>query len=46
MADATLKEIMKALNMTPAEFTKEWKALSDTDKAQLKAGIGNGSQTY
>lgn len=46
MADATLKEIMKALGMTPAEFTKEWKQLTDIDKMQLKAGIGNGSMNY
>jgi hypothetical protein len=46
MADATLKEIMTALGMTPSDFSKEWKKLSDTDKAQLKIGIGNGTLTY
>jgi len=46
MTDATLKEIMAFFGMTGPEMTREWKALSDTDKKQIKAGLGNGSLTY
>lgn len=29
-----------------AEFSKEWKALSEQDKADLKKGLADGSLTY
>jgi hypothetical protein len=29
-----------------AEFRKDWEALSEKDKADLRTGIGNGSLTY
>jgi hypothetical protein len=32
--------------MTAREMVKEWKALSDKDKAQIKAGLSDGSLTY
>lgn len=32
--------------VTLKEFSDEWKALSDGDKAQLREGIGNGTLTY
>lgn len=44
--NATVKEVMAFFSMKPSEFTKEWRALSDQDKAALKAGIGDGSNTY
>ncbi len=30
----------------PTRFASEWKALSDTDKAEIKAGLSNGTLTY
>ena len=48
-APATLKAVTEFFRQ-PGEslkgFTEEWKALSDTDKEQLKQGIGDGSYTY
>lgn len=41
MAVATMIDVMK-----PAEFKAQWDQLTDTGKAQLKEGIGNGSLTY
>lgn len=39
--------VMKFMGYTnAASFRKEWVLLSDTDKAQLKAGIENGTLTY
>jgi hypothetical protein len=46
MPDANIKEIMSYFGMSASEFSREWKALSDSDKAQLKTGIGNGTHTY
>lgn len=46
MPDANIKEVMEFFAMSSAQFSKEWKTLSIDDKAQLKAGIGNGSLTY
>lgn len=46
MSDATVKDVMAFFSMKPSEFTKEWRALSDQDKAALKAGIGDASLTY
>jgi hypothetical protein len=46
MPDATVKEIQAFFNVSAGTLIKEWKQLSDTDKAQIKAGIGNGSYTY
>lgn len=42
----TLKTIMAFFGMTPSEMSKEWKRLTDTDKAELKSGLENGSLTY
>lgn len=42
----TLKTIMAFFGMSPAQMTKEWKALTDKDKADIKSGLENGSLTY
>lgn len=42
----SLKDIMAFFGMSPREMTKEWKALSDKDKEQIKSGLENGSLTY
>ncbi len=42
-----MKKIMEFFGFTSAgAFMKEWKALDETDQAQLKAGIEDGSLTY
>jgi len=46
MAEASIKDVMDYFKMTPKEMTKEWKALSDKDKLDIKNGIGDGSLTY
>lgn len=46
MPDATLKEVRDYFEMPSQGFASEWKALSETDKADLKVGIGNGTLTY
>lgn len=49
MADATLKDVMdyfKVEGDTLKSLRDEWVALSDEDKRQIRAGIGNGSYTY
>lgn len=51
----TIKQIMDFFNAnleasdprkTLKSFSAEWKALSDTDKAQIKEGLSNGTMTY
>ena len=46
MPDASLKEIMAFFEMPSKGFASEWRRMSDTDKAQIKAGIGDGTLTY
>ena len=51
MADVTLKDIMAYFGtdtrpMGPKEMTREWKSLTDKDKAQIKNGLADGSLTY
>lgn len=50
MADATIKEVMEFFGRKEGqglkEFTQEWMAMSDEDKAQIKAGIGDGTLNY
>lgn len=49
MADATLKavaEFFRGEGETLKAFSTEWAALTPDDKAQLKAGIGDGTLTY
>lgn len=33
-------------NQTLKEWSEEWKQLSETDKEQIKLGIGNGTLSY
>lgn len=44
--NATVKEVMAFFGMSAGEFAREWKLLTDSDKAALKAGIGSQSFTY
>jgi hypothetical protein len=46
MPDATMLECMRFFDIPIATFRKEWAELSDTDKAQIKKGIGDGSFAY
>ena len=46
MPEITLKDIMAYFGMSPSEMTREWKQLTDQDKAQIKAGLSDGSFTY
>lgn len=47
MAEATLIQVKSYFEIeSAAEFSKEWKQLTDKDKEQLKQGIGDGSLTY
>lgn len=55
MADATLAQVAEFMGYkngaenpsdSLAQFRKDWATMSDTDKAQLKAGIGDGTLTY
>jgi hypothetical protein len=44
---ATLVQVSKFFEFDNiASFRKEWEALSDTDRDQIKQGIGNGSLNY
>lgn len=44
--NATVKEVMAYFSMTAGQFAREWKLMTDADKAQIKAGIGDSSFTY
>lgn len=49
MAEATLKEVAVFLRKdgeTLSQFTAEWKRMTDADKIEIRAGIGDGSLTY
>jgi hypothetical protein len=49
MVDATLKQVadfFRKAGETLKEFSNEWTKLTSDDKAQLKAGIGDGTLTY
>lgn len=46
MADVTLKEIREFFGMSMPEFRAEWTALSSEAKAQIKAGLSDGSLNY
>jgi len=55
MVEYTIKQIMAFFNdglsaddirNKPTRFASEWKALSDQDKAEIKAGLSNGTFTY
>jgi hypothetical protein len=44
--EITLKDIMAFFDMPTAQFSKEWKILSTTDKTQIKSGLSDGTLTY
>jgi len=55
MTEVTIKQIMAYFNEglseddprnKPTRFASEWKALTDADKAQIKAGLSDGSMSY
>lgn len=41
-----MTEVMRFFGMKAGEFRAEWAKLTDTDKAQLKEGVTNGTLTY
>ncbi len=44
---ATMVDVMRFFGYeNAAQFRKDWAQLSDQDKADLKAGIADGSLTY
>lgn len=49
MAIATIKQIADFFRLegeTLSDFSAQWKALPDEDKAQLREGLGNGTLNY
>lgn len=52
MAEATLKQVAEYFRSgeggyeSLSAFSKDWKLLSETDRAQIREGIGNGTLTY
>lgn len=44
--NASVKDVMAYFGMPVSQFKSEWSKLTDQDKANLKAGIGDGSLTY
>jgi hypothetical protein len=39
----TVKDVMTFFEMSASEFMREWKRLTDADKAQFKNGVGKGT---
>lgn len=47
MPDVSVKDIMAYFGYKSAgEFMRDWKQMTDTDKAQIKAGLSDESLTY
>lgn len=47
--NGSMRDVMAYFEMPTATFSKEWRELSDKDKADLKNGIGvkgTGTLTY
>jgi hypothetical protein len=42
----TIKALKEYFGMSASEFMKDWKLMSEKDKADLKTAITNGSLTY
>lgn len=42
----SLKAVMAFFGMTAKEMVKEWKALTQEDRDQIRNGIEDGSLTY
>ena len=46
---ASIKQVADFFRMdgeSLTEFSAQWKRMSDADKEQIKAGVGDGSLTY
>lgn len=43
---ASLKEIRDYFGLDGKQMVAEWRKLSETDKTQLKTGIGSGTLNY
>lgn len=41
-----LKEVMQFFGMQPAEFAAAWRKMTSQDKADIRAGLTNGTYTY
>lgn len=47
MAAVTINDVRKYFEFkTAANFAAEWRKLTDQDKADIKAGLENGTLTY
>lgn len=46
MPTATMVQVMKFFESTPAKFRAEWNELTEDDKNALKQRTGDGSLTY
>lgn len=46
-APMTLKDLKEYFGYAKlTDFSKDWKHLSETDRAEIRGGIENGSMTY
>ncbi len=45
---ATLKDVREFFGMTVGQFRDEWtkQGLTETDKAQIRQGLADGTMTY
>lgn len=43
---ATLKQVRDFFGLDGKEMVAEWRKLTDTDKTDLRTGIGNGTLSY
>lgn len=41
-----LKDVMSFFGMTPKEMSSEWRKMTAEDKAQIIAGLSDGTYTY
>ena len=46
MPETTLTQIREFFEIPIAQFAKEWRALTDKDRADIKQGFNDGSMTY
>lgn len=46
MAEATLKDIREYFGMDMPTFKREWLKLTTQDKADIKAGLSDGTLSY
>lgn len=41
-----LKEVMQFFGMQPVQFAADWRKMTSQDKADIRAGLTNGTYTY